>query len=390
MKKNLFYYLFAVVCMMSLFTSCSDDDDKVVSPVEETTFTNASGLELTYSGVDMLGKKVTFTPNAADATKATLTLAGEADSSVMIDRSDNVPSVGAPGVIPGEVTTILNLENMIIDGNKITFAGKDEQNGRSIEYKGEVTPDAMKLALDVTMSANALAGTSWNMAPTGSMFEGDPMAPIHVKWDAADFPFNGGTWDINSAITMIVAMTQIEDKTIPQMLSGVLNKVTFLPDGNIQAEYKDGLTDSEWKTSELNIATYTVSGDKVYVFLNLSQIIASVNKDRASGFDGILGNLLPVLLPMLSNGIPLSYVVEDGKMSVYLETETLLPILKMLAPMFEDEQNVAGLLDMLKAQAGEMAGLIDAFLKPVLVAIPQIVSTTTDIQIGLKLVAAEK
>lgn len=43
MKKNLFYYLFAVICSVSLFTSCSDDDDeKVVCPVGETTFTDKS------------------------------------------------------------------------------------------------------------------------------------------------------------------------------------------------------------------------------------------------------------------------------------------------------------------------------------------------------------
>lgn len=49
MKKNLFYYLFAVICSVSLFTSCSDDDDeKVVCPVGETTFTDKSGLQLTY------------------------------------------------------------------------------------------------------------------------------------------------------------------------------------------------------------------------------------------------------------------------------------------------------------------------------------------------------
>lgn len=28
MKKNLFYYLFAVICSVTLFTSCSDDDEK--------------------------------------------------------------------------------------------------------------------------------------------------------------------------------------------------------------------------------------------------------------------------------------------------------------------------------------------------------------------------
>lgn len=40
MKKNLFYYLFAVICSVTLFTSCSDDDDeKMVNPVPQTTFT---------------------------------------------------------------------------------------------------------------------------------------------------------------------------------------------------------------------------------------------------------------------------------------------------------------------------------------------------------------
>lgn len=386
MKKNLFYYLFAVICSVALFTSCSDDDDdKVVSPVGETTFTDANGLALTYSGVSMLGKKVTFTPNAADATKATLTLSGLMDLSSIL-RSNDTPAVNAPGVIPGETTTTLNVENMIIDGDKVVFEGTEENNGRSIKYSGEATSENMNLALEVTMPSNVLSGTSWDLAPTGTMFEGDPMAPIHVKWDADEFPFNEGTWDINSAISLIVSMTQIEGKSIPQLLSGVLNKVTFLPDGNIQAEYKNSLTDTEWKTSELNIATYTVSNNRIYLFLNLSQIMASANKNRDINSNEILGSLIPVVLPMLSNGVPLAYVKEEGKMSVYLDTETLLPVLQVLAPMFENEEFVTGVADMLKEQAGDMGALVDLVLKPVLVAIPQIVSTTETVQIGLKLV----
>lgn len=74
MKKNLFYYLFAVICSVSLFTSCSDDDDeKVVCPVGETTFTDKSGLQLTYSSAPMLGKMVQFVPQG---NKAVLTLSG--------------------------------------------------------------------------------------------------------------------------------------------------------------------------------------------------------------------------------------------------------------------------------------------------------------------------
>ena len=78
MKKNLFYYLFAVICSVALFTSCSDDDDeKMVNPVPQTTFTGENGLQLTYNGAPMPGKKVTFTPDATNAQKATLRLEGE-------------------------------------------------------------------------------------------------------------------------------------------------------------------------------------------------------------------------------------------------------------------------------------------------------------------------
>lgn len=59
MKKNLFYYLFTVICSVTLFASCSDDDEKVVNPVPQTTFTGENGLQLTYNGAPMLGKKVT-------------------------------------------------------------------------------------------------------------------------------------------------------------------------------------------------------------------------------------------------------------------------------------------------------------------------------------------
>ena len=389
MKKNLFYYLFAVICTVGLFTSCSDDDEKVLCPIGETTFTDSKGLQLTYSGEMMLGKSVIFTPNSSDATKATLTLTGNGELAMTDGRETPMPPVS--GVIPGQSTTTLNIENMVIDCNKVIFEGVEESNGCIIKYKGDAISGEMNLALEVTMPSNPLTNTSWNMAPTGSMWEGDPMAPIHVKWDADEFPFNSGTWDINSAITLIFSMAQIEGKRIPELLSGVLNKVTFLPDGNIQAEYKDALTDTEWKTSGLNIAMYTVKDGKVFLFLNLAQILATVNERANDGMNDIVASLLPQLLQMVNIGIPLSYIVgEDGKMTVYLGTEVLLPILKTVAPLFEDEEFVARLVDMLKEQAGGMAGLIEPFLKPILVAMPQIVSTTKDIQIGLKLVQAEK
>lgn len=56
MKKNLFYYLFTVICSVTLFASCSDDDEKVVNPVPQTTFTGENGLQLTYNGAPWVRK----------------------------------------------------------------------------------------------------------------------------------------------------------------------------------------------------------------------------------------------------------------------------------------------------------------------------------------------
>lgn len=47
MKKNLFYYLFAVICSVTLFTSCDDDDDDVaVMSVDQVVGTFTGTLEL--------------------------------------------------------------------------------------------------------------------------------------------------------------------------------------------------------------------------------------------------------------------------------------------------------------------------------------------------------
>lgn len=47
MKKNLFYYLFAVICSVTLFTSCDDDDDDVaVMSVDQVVGTFTGNLEV--------------------------------------------------------------------------------------------------------------------------------------------------------------------------------------------------------------------------------------------------------------------------------------------------------------------------------------------------------
>ncbi len=386
MKKNLLY-LFTVLCILSFFTACSDDDDDVKCPVENTVFTDKNGLQLTYSGEAMLGKEVSFTSQSVD--KAVLTLSGASlDLLGLIPggKSTNNTSteeIATAGVVPGELTTTLNVD-LLVEGEKVSFEGTDEKDGRVINYKGEATKDGLKLDLKVTMPKTDLVGTSWKLAPAGFM----SVDPIHIVWNADEFPFgDNGTWDIQSALLMTMGMAPIKDgMTVPQLLFGILNEVTFLPDGNIQAKYKNTPADTEWKESPLNLAMYAVKGDKLHVYLNVNQIMAVASKSRATESNFVTG-LLKNIVPMLAEGVPLSYTTgEDGKTVVYLGKDVLLPLLQQIAPLFEDEQTVNSLVELLKGSAGEELGsLVEIFLKPVLVAMPDIIATTTDIQIGLTL-----
>lgn len=389
MKKTLFICLCSIALAGGLLTSCSNEDNPpVVSPITQTkTYTDASGLTLTYSGASMIGKQVVFTPDADDATKATLTLSGAQTASLL---SDNTSAVATAGVIPGEATTTIDVD-LTIKNDTVTFSGEENKGGYTLKYQGWATDASLNLALNVTFVETAWTNTSWELLPPGSLLSGDPTQPIHVKWEADSFDFNGSPYDIQSAITLIVSMAQIEGSTIPQLLCGVLNKVTFLSDGNIQAEYKDSLNAAEWKTSPLNLATYTVpEADKIRLFLNPTQIASTASGNSRTSMTDVLSQLMSAVTPMLSEGILITMEKdEQGVLKAYLDTETLLPILKIAAPLFEDEATVEQLLAQLKAQAGEMAALVDVFLKPILTAMPQIIGSTETIQIGIKMQAAQ-
>lgn len=70
MKKSLFFYLFALVCAMPLFTSCSDDDENVtaVIPVDEELAGNYGGkLEIQLFGQVISGDGI---PQNVTVTKA--------------------------------------------------------------------------------------------------------------------------------------------------------------------------------------------------------------------------------------------------------------------------------------------------------------------------------
>lgn len=403
MKKNLFYYLFAVICTIGLFTSCSDDDEKVVNPIPQTTFNSENGLQLTYNGAPLLGKKVTFTPDATEATKATLRLEGEFDlAGILKGQRSNMTSPTGPGVFPGSPVTTLSVD-LSINGNQCTFSGVSETEYCTFSYAGKVTAGTMDLSFtDVTLKNTALAGTVWKPTPLANTEDGGMDEPIHFVWKSGTkaaieiFPGHPSEIEINDLLLLALRFPLFDDGSgdrvsVEQMLCSVLKDVTLGADGNIVATYMDAalMGGTEWVTSPSNMAQYVVTGDnQLLLFLNPQAIMANVDNVEKSvrtvDVGAILQQAIAELYPMLINGVPLTYTKEGNRMKVFLGTDLLLPLMKnIVAPLFEDEEFLNMVIEAMKSdpQFGGMAGM----MVPTLKLLPEIIKNTTQLEIGLDL-----
>ena len=397
MKKNLFYYLFAVICSVTLFTSCSDDDDeKMVNPVPQTTFTGENGLQLTYNGAPMPGKKVTFTPDATNAQKATLRLEGEFDLNGILGKAksaaarEDVSMPTAPGVLPGSPVVTLPVD-LTINGDQCSFAGTSETDYCTFSYKGEVSAGAMELALSEVKLKNAkLAGMTWKLKPYDKE-DPNETDPIYLVWEVEKkvFDFLPIESVLKFALRMELIAAGADHKvSATEMLGTVLQDVTFMEDGNIVATYKDAANGgTEWTKSPVNLAQYVVENDnQIKVFLNPAAIIAAVNNaGRAVDVQTVIQQTIQMLYPMLVNGVPVAFEQTEDALSVYLNTELLLPLLKTLVvPLLSDEEVVAMLVELMKKDPdfSEMADLAEPMLK----AFPEIIESTTKVEIGLNFV----
>lgn len=374
----------------------------MVNPIPQTTFNSENGLQLTYNGAPLLGKKVTFTPDATEATKATLRLEGEFDlSGILKGQRSNMTSPTGPGVFPGSPVTTLSVD-LSINGNQCTFSGVSETEYCTFSYAGKVTAGTMDLSFtDVTLKNTALAGTVWKPTPLANTENGGMDEPIHFVWKSGTkaaieiFPGYPSEIEINDLLLLALRFPLFDDGSgdrvsVEQMLCSVLKDVTLGADGNIVATYMDAANGgTEWVTSPSNMAQYVVTGDnQLLLFLNPQAIMANVDNVEKSvrtvDVGAILQQAIAELYPMLINGVPLTYTKEGNRMKVFLGTDLLLPLMKnIVAPLFEDEEFLNMVIEAMKSdpQFGGMAGM----MVPTLKLLPEIIKNTTQLEIGLDL-----
>lgn len=343
MKKNLLF-VFTMLCALSFFTACSDDDEKIDDSWKAVSATyTAETLKLMMGGTEIAGQSVKV--EASSAEQATITLAN---------------------LIPGEAEVKIDAQ-MVKAGESYALEGSNTNDLRTVSAKGTV--EAGVLTLEATLRITAPIAGTWKLAEVkkdeNEMFVS---GPVSMVWEAEK-----GT---------MLGFLPVEN--IPGMAEGfgsmalvqVLQSVTFQEDGQIVASISNAGIElgkpvtPVWETSEPGYASYCVTDKQILVFLDIAKIMGSVKKSKAG-----IGDLpLEGIMALLQNGIPVNYeIAADGKSArVYIDQALVSQITPLLPTLAELIGNDA-------------LGGMGALVKSMLNAFPGAMEKTTKFEVGLKL-----
>lgn len=386
MKKN-FFYLILLFSAVTLFSSCSEDED-VVS-LTNTAYKGAS-LVLNYSDVPVLGK--TAFVSLAESGSATQT---------EIKLSSNV--------IPGLQELILNVA-IVGTAKDCTFEGIATVAENEVTYSGSIKGDVCTVNLTVVMPATPLtqkwhvSNTSLSLpdgatlldnytgAPIDNMTLGEPFISIK-KWTTSEpvsISFGGNYW----STVPVEFYTQILTETVLKLI-GILplvKDVELLSDGNIVATINSaeiGATPA-WETSQKGLAMYKVENENtIRLFLDPATIASTMPVTKSTD---ALGSLLALLGDVLANGIPIKYVVNEGELKpaqegqetgnikyvrFYLDKNFILPLLPVITPILNEitEEHVANLV------GDDLSDMIYSLLR----SFHNCFTVTTDMEISFNL-----
>ena len=199
----------------------------------------------------------------------------------------------------------------------------------------------------------------------------------------------GGFVSLISAVGLIPVGN--ETANLNEVLSYLLKNITFMEDGNIVASYSDAanMASPKFQNSPLNMVQYALKNQKLYLYLNVDAIMGTIQKTATKALDveTILPIVLPKLLelvPMLSNGIPLGYAIEEDILRVYIDNELGLKIVDILLPLLENEEIVAAIKEAATSnpEFAAFSGLVEAILEQA----PEVLGKTTKMELGLNFV----
>lgn len=361
MKKNLFL-LFALLCTVTFFTACSEDEDTSWQqiPTEEIKGDNA---ELTVNGETIANGSVKFEAKSAEQAVVTLDNVILAYPKVAVDVTMAKQADGSYDLFGEKGMTT-------IPGTRAA----DQAIIATIKVTGNVSLDGK-----VEVEANTVVNDPNGWAATYGM--ADYATGILNKYG------------IVTAGALYVNWEGIEDEAAPlysgllrgvggMLLPQVLKNITLGADGNIMAEYvasptiqmdqskimsmifgivptvdevKATIPTTGWQSSPKNLAYWYENGGKLYIKLNIASILTQATGTDASSLAPLISQILngdaakikellktmlevnldkvpddtfTTLLSWVNNGIPMNVKTEDGKTRIYLDKDDLAVLFK--------------------------------------------------------------
>lgn len=409
--KNKLFYLFGaafLLCSISMFTACSDDDGEPIieKPTDEPTDDPAdklningeyseanekSVLKMTYNGEELTGKKVTIKADEDNKT-ATIELEGtEKDLGAMLyNLLDLKVTTNSP--IPGEKK--VTLEKVALtsneEGTAYSFEGTNTNPIRTMTYKGTIKEG--ELAIDVTnmLARKELAGT-WDVAEIpisggapNNVNNSKLLYPLWIDWDSSMSIDAGIVMDmpLKAPAPLLIAMAGFVGPGLGLDFEGaiknLLYSVTAQPNGCMFAKYSysNDISNPQWSEEmSRNIIRYYYGSEpnQIYIEANIDFVmnalggLISASKTRSDSepdLSVMLQQLAEILKPVLENGFPCFYELNGEKMSIHLDGKFTLNLLKKVVAIL-NEPNINALImnllnedETLKTYAPNIASLI--------------------------------
>lgn len=387
---------------------CSDDNNAPLPDLAGKTYEGLSVFNLSYDGSPMVGKSATLDPTGSTAS---ITFSSKFDPSSLSSALKDLPAIPAPGVLPGspELKIPVYLKP---DNGKYVFAGSGETEYVTYEYAGDILEDKMDFNfLNVKLKNQSLAGSVWKPVPLTST-----SSPFHIVWETSlpgPLEFFDGT--IEDALKLLVKMPIIPVynntayMSLSQVIASGLETICFNPDGNLVVTYLQSANGAaQFAQAPLCMIQYlplTEGVMKLYVNPTdlMSVIVMNVtNKPeipsnpfgspakKTRGDDSAAYIVSPEqilaiaqkIAPLLAEGLPVAYTKTDSTLDIYLSSEFILPMIQeVVAPLLTDPLIQAALLEKIESDPH-----LQPYLKAVkglLTALPQLLQSTTRIELGL-------
>ena len=278
-KKSICSFFYAMMLAI-LLISCNDEDDyDGLAPAElNGTYSNKlsapaneDSLILSYNGNTFIGKEVEFKTDDGKTAHIILKY-----------------------VLPHDKETAISGVSLTAGSGSYSFSGDETTStGTAFHYQGSIQAGKLILELsDITIPKNRLAmNGTWYVAHENASY------------------YNVDNGNMQTMIGMLYNL--VGGKLVSNLISSVLDDLTFQTDGNITARYAP-LPDSvrigsligsyvkhpanDWNTSPSNLVTYYVEDNtSIYVIPQIDMIIRQVmiNKQtKSDSGDSTIGNEL--------------------------------------------------------------------------------------------------